>query len=857
MLLGSGGARAAAARLRRDRAARAARAARARSGCGGCTRGRSRVRPRCSPTASTRRTQLRATGCESLGESTRVEFVPFGVDERGVRAGRRRSRSSTSSRSARTRTATSSCCSRSRRRLPGTSFRVVTTPDRARALGRLPVRTSTSRPISRSTRCGDRLERGACRRAARSRQQLLGRDDGPAAGDGAREAGRRVTHGGDRRRLRARRRRELPSRPSRATRTAFAARVAGVLRRRWHARALGARARETVEAALTWDRYVDRLEAVPCSRRGCARLACRPVDARALSSIALLVRRAGRGWLDGVAARRPDSTARPRGAGRADLALFHDFAPPPSGGGHQFLRALVAGARAPRARRSRRTGSPAGTPACLFNSFNFDFARLRRFAREDCRLVHRVDGPIGVYRGFDDGTDARIADDQRRARGRDGVPVALQPREAPRARDRAARAGRHPERGRPGDLPSAGRRDAARRPAGSRGRDELVGQPAQGRRRRSRGSTETLDPARFELTFVGQAAQARSSRSATSARSTRRRRASCSASTTSTSRRAATTRARTRCSRRSRAGCRPPISRQRRPPGARRRGRAAVSSRRRSCPTCSIAWPPSSTSVARAISRPVDRLGRGQLLEVLGLADERDLRIAAPWRTTCDARITCRALPPRPPARSRCGRARARRPLRVGRLDGGDVARRAGAQESARPLGLPGDHGRDEARSSSSRPGRTAAAARSSSRRSATSSGAGEVVSIDVEPEREDYPAHPRITYLGGRSSTDPDVRRRGRVRAPREADPRHPRLGSLAGRTSRPSSRRTRRSSRSAATSSSRTRTSGRSARTCMPGPFEAIETFLATTDEFEIDREREKFLITFNPSGYLRRVR
>ncbi len=48
------------------------------------------------------------------------------------------------------------------------------------------------------------------------------------------------------------------------------------------------------------------------------------------------------------------------------------------------------------------------TPACLFNSFNFDFARLRRFARADCRMVHRVDGPIGVYRGFDDGTDARI-----------------------------------------------------------------------------------------------------------------------------------------------------------------------------------------------------------------------------------------------------------------------------------------------------------------------------------------------------------------------------------------------------------------------------------------------------------------
>ena len=48
---------------------------------------------------------------------------------------------------------------------------------------------------------------------------------------------------------------------------------------------------------------------------------------------------------------------------------------------------------------------------CLFNSFNFDFRRLRRFARRGgARMVHRVDGPIGAYRGFDDGTDARIAE---------------------------------------------------------------------------------------------------------------------------------------------------------------------------------------------------------------------------------------------------------------------------------------------------------------------------------------------------------------------------------------------------------------------------------------------------------------
>lgn len=93
--------------------------------------------------------------------------------------------------------------------------------------------------------------------------------------------------------------------------------------------------------------------------------------------------------------------------GTADLAVFHEFVPPPSGGGSQFLRAL--------ARELRRRGLDVevnrisgGTPVCLFNSFNFDFRRLRRFARPDCRMVHRVDGPIGAYRGFDDGTDRRI-----------------------------------------------------------------------------------------------------------------------------------------------------------------------------------------------------------------------------------------------------------------------------------------------------------------------------------------------------------------------------------------------------------------------------------------------------------------
>jgi glycosyltransferase involved in cell wall biosynthesis len=110
-----------------------------------------------------------------------------------------------------------------------------------------------------------------------------------------------------------------------------------------------------------------------------------------------LVRRA-RTELDWRASRR----------GRADLALFHEFAPPPSGGGHQFLRALTRelSRRGLAVELNRVSGR---TPACLFNSFNFDFARLHRFSGRAARMVHRVDGPIGVYRGFDDGTDERIA----------------------------------------------------------------------------------------------------------------------------------------------------------------------------------------------------------------------------------------------------------------------------------------------------------------------------------------------------------------------------------------------------------------------------------------------------------------
>ena len=134
--------------------------------------------------------------------------------------------------------------------------------------------------------------------------------------------------------------------------------------------------------------------------------------------------------------------------------------------------------------------------------------------------------------------------------------------------------------------------------------------------------------------------------------------------------------------------------------------------------------------------------------------------------------------------------------------------------------------------------------------------GAGEIVSIDVEPVRADYPSHPRITYLGGRSSTDPDViaEVRGRARGKQTLvvlDSDHSQAHVEA---------------ELAAYAELvpvgcyvivEDSNIGQIRKDLLPGPLEAIQTFLARTGGFEVDHRREKFLITFNPSGYLRRVR
>jgi cephalosporin hydroxylase len=134
--------------------------------------------------------------------------------------------------------------------------------------------------------------------------------------------------------------------------------------------------------------------------------------------------------------------------------------------------------------------------------------------------------------------------------------------------------------------------------------------------------------------------------------------------------------------------------------------------------------------------------------------------------------------------------------------------------------------------------------------------GKGEIVTIDVNPGERPRPEHPRITYLTG-SSIDPEIVAQAAERA-RAAetvlvllDSDHDRkhvLKELAAYAPlvTPGSYLVVEDTN---INGHPTRPDGR------PGPFEAVEEFMESNDDFTIDHEREKFLVTFNPSGFLRR--
>jgi glycosyltransferase involved in cell wall biosynthesis len=90
------------------------------------------------------------------------------------------------------------------------------------------------------------------------------------------------------------------------------------------------------------------------------------------------------------------------------ISLFHEFRPPPYGGANQFFLAL----RDQLQQRGYKVSDnviASKTKSCLLNSFAFDVNLLRKLNRATCKIVHRVDGPVGTYRGTDHQVDERVA----------------------------------------------------------------------------------------------------------------------------------------------------------------------------------------------------------------------------------------------------------------------------------------------------------------------------------------------------------------------------------------------------------------------------------------------------------------
>ena len=133
--------------------------------------------------------------------------------------------------------------------------------------------------------------------------------------------------------------------------------------------------------------------------------------------------------------------------------------------------------------------------------------------------------------------------------------------------------------------------------------------------------------------------------------------------------------------------------------------------------------------------------------------------------------------------------------------------------------------------------------------------GRGQVLTIDVD-RREDRPPHPRITYLTGSSTSDPilrQVRRRAKdtSRVLVILDSGHAKEHVLSELHAYAP----------LVTPGSYlivedTNLNGRPVDTRHgPGPAEAVTEFLTRNDAFVRDESREKFLLTFNPGGYLKK--
>lgn len=135
--------------------------------------------------------------------------------------------------------------------------------------------------------------------------------------------------------------------------------------------------------------------------------------------------------------------------------------------------------------------------------------------------------------------------------------------------------------------------------------------------------------------------------------------------------------------------------------------------------------------------------------------------------------------------------------------------------------------------------------------------GRGEIISIDIE-DQENRPRHPRIKYLLGSSTSEEIVEKvetliRGQDRIMAILDSDHHKDHVL-----RELEIYSKFVTRESYLIVEDTNINGNPVRSKFgPGPMEAVSEFLKMNDAFIIDRLREKFYLTFNPDGYLRKIK
>ena len=139
--------------------------------------------------------------------------------------------------------------------------------------------------------------------------------------------------------------------------------------------------------------------------------------------------------------------------------------------------------------------------------------------------------------------------------------------------------------------------------------------------------------------------------------------------------------------------------------------------------------------------------------------------------------------------------------------------------------------------------------------------GHGRVITIDLYP-KPNRPEHERLTYLSG-SSTDPEIMRNVTERIRDEAGESASVLVILDSDHTREHVLDELRLYAPLVTLGSYvivedTQLNGHPVWPDFgPGPMEAVDIFLSESDDFVIDKAREKFYLTWNPRGYLKRVK